>query len=186
MTDNRELINRILEIELNMFLNVPTYRPVACRESPEGFKLVRGSSFAAWSREALESYLNDLSAAVQKGINLMTQKYARMDNLIPPINTNPLIDNIVEIEEQWQAEVRKKYPCIVGSQSAGQAAGPSNFARYLRTELETYSDETLRCYYENLNAALGKGENLSEKIYGMIYRGLGYSSLEEANSALHE
>jgi hypothetical protein len=37
-----------------------------------------------------------------------------------------------------------------------------------------------------LNAALGKGENLSEKIYGMIYRGLGYSSLEEANSALHE
>lgn len=184
--DCSELINKILDIELNMFLNVPTRRPAACQENTGGFKLVRGSGFAAWSREALESYLNDLSAAVQKGINLMTIKYARMDNLIPPVNTNPLINKIVEIEERWQSEVRKNYPFIVGSQGAGQADGSSNFARYLKTELETYSDETLGYYYENLRAALERGENLSEKVYGLIYGELGYSSLEEANSALHE
>lgn len=186
MADKSGLINKILEIELDMFLNVPSRRPAACQENTRGFKLVRGSGFATWSGEALESYLNDLSAAVQKGINLMTIKYARMDNLIPPVNTNPLIKKIVEIEERWQSEVRKNYPFIVGSQGAGQASEPSNFARYLRAELETYSDETLGYYYENLRAALERGENLSEKVYGLIYRGMGYSSLEAANNALGE
>ena len=183
MADNSELINKILEIELNMFLNVPTHQPVACQENADGFKLVRGSGFAMWSREALESYLEDLFAAARKDINLMTVKYARMDSIIPPINTNPLINRIVEIEEQWEAEVRKKYPSIVISQGAEQAGG-SNFARYLKVEIETYSDKTIMLYYENLMVALEKGKNLSEKVYGLIYKQLGFASLEEASSAI--
>jgi len=37
-----------------------------------------------WSKEMLESYFDDLVIAQKKGRNLVTEKYARMDNLIPP------------------------------------------------------------------------------------------------------
>ena len=45
MADYSELINKILEIELEMFVNVPSLRPAACQENAGGFKLVRGSGF---------------------------------------------------------------------------------------------------------------------------------------------
>jgi len=183
VSEKEKLIEKVLSIELNMFLKVPAEHPTICQENREGFRLVRGSVFETWSEKTLASYLNDLFGALRKGINLMTQKYARMDDLIPPLNDNPLIDKIVEIEEKWQAEVRNKYPNIIKQQSSRFTGDQRHvFAKYLRSELETYSDQTLNSYYEDLKDALEKGKNLSEERYSIMFKRLGYSSLEEVNS----
>lgn len=188
MLDKRKLIDKILSIELNMFLKVPTPQPTRCQENREGFKLMRGSIFETWSENTLESYLNDLFEAARKGINLLTQKYARMENLIPPINKNPLIDEIVAMEENWQEEVRQKYPAIIGGGYTGNCGDPSIgcsfFSNYLKSELETYSNQTLESYYHDLVQAKQEGKNILEERYTILFKWLGYNSLIEANESL--
>ena len=97
MSAKEHLIEKILELELNMFLNVPSRYPASCQENPDAFRLYRRVQFSVWSQETLQSYLDDLSQAKEKGDNLMTLKYARMENLIPPLNENPIIDRIVQM-----------------------------------------------------------------------------------------
>jgi hypothetical protein len=87
----------------------------------------------------------------------------------------------VKIESEWQSEVRRKYPHILGG---GEVCDAGGFEIYLRGELETYSDQTLELYYQDLVQALKGGRNLSEERYGNMSLKLGYSSLEEHENAL--
>jgi hypothetical protein len=114
-----------------------------------------------WPTEMLESYLDDLVTAQKNGRNLVTEKYARMDNLIPPLNTNPLIAKIVEIETKWQEEIKEQFPATYDRLCLGktQARDGSDFSIYLRCELETYSDKTIDLYYQHVKKALDKNEN---------------------------
>ncbi|MDY6918203.1 MAG: DUF4125 family protein [Chloroflexota bacterium] len=175
------LIEEILKLEFDMFQRVPTVSPTVCQESEGGFRLVRGSGFETWSEATLESYRDDLLRAMGEGRNLLTEKYARMDDLIPCLNFNPLIDDIIKIESEWQSEARSKYPRILGGGEACQAEG---FETYLRGELETYSDQTLDLYYRDISQGLREGRNLAEERYLKMSLKLGYSSLEEHENAL--
>ncbi len=182
-----ELIKDILKIELEMFKQVRAAAPSPCQENTDGFVLVRGAAFTNWSEQTLACYLQDLQAARQDGRNLMTEKYARMDNLIPCLNDNPLIDDIMAIEIEWEKEVRAKYPHVVGRPSqegAEKEDGLAHFQNYLRSELETYSDDTLLSYYTDLMAAVGNSENLAEKTFAAIFRRRGFASLAEAEAYL--
>ncbi len=60
MADKRNLIESILDLELNMFLNVRSEVPVSCQENPEAFRLHRRAQFSIWSEETLRSYHSDL------------------------------------------------------------------------------------------------------------------------------
>jgi len=102
MCDKGSVIESILDLELNMFLNVRSEVPVNCRENPEAFRLHRRAQLSVWSEETLCSYHSDLVDAEQQGRNLMTLKYARMEDLIPPLSTNPIIDAIVEMALEAQ------------------------------------------------------------------------------------
>ena len=180
-----EVIEDILKLELEMFKQVHTAAPISCQENTDAFVLVRGAAFANWSEQTLACYLQDLQAARQEGRNLMTEKYARMDNLIPCLNDSPLIDDIMAIEIEWEKEVRAKYPHVVGrpfQEGAETEAEMAHFKNYLRSELETYSDDTLLSYYTNLLAAVGNSENLAEKTFAAIFRRRGFSSLAEAEA----
>lgn len=170
------LISQILEKEFYMFQRVPTVSPTACQESEGGFRLVRGSAFETWSEATLESYHEDLLSAMRENRNLLTEKYARMDNLIPCLNSNPIIDDIVRIESEWQAEVRRKYPHIL---RGGELCQAGSFENYLHSELETYSDQTLELYFQDISQALKEGKNLAQERYLKMAQKLGYSSLEE-------
>ena len=186
MTEHQDIIEQILDIELYMFQRVRSAGPAPCQSVPDNFRKIRGSIYEMWTKEMLQSYLNDLKVAQKKGRNLVTEKYARMDNLIPPLNTNPLIDKIVGIEAKWQEEIEVKYPAIYNRmcRSTNPAQDGSNFSVYLKGELETYSDNTLELYYENAKKTLEKGENPALRALERLIKKGGYNDLDHAEKVL--
>jgi hypothetical protein len=168
-----ELVQEIISIELRMFLTVQTAGPTTCQEQPETFKLMRRAGFHVLSTETLESYIQDLEEALDEDRNLVTLKYARIDELIPCLNDNPIIGKIVEIEERWLKELEKRYPLTFRNR-ADFAAGI-----YLRSELETYSDRTLELYLKDLTKALDEGRNLTAERYTYLFKQLGYNSIDD-------
>lgn len=94
---NQNAIDQILDIEWAMFQRVKSASPVPCQSAPTSFRKIRGANFEMWTDAMLKSYLSDLEAAHKKEKNLITEKYARMDGLIPPLN-NTLISEIAMIE----------------------------------------------------------------------------------------
>jgi hypothetical protein len=120
------LIGRILEIELDWFLTVNPQLTAECQQHPKTFKLIRESIFETWSEKTLRLYLENLIGAQSKGRNLMKEKYAKMENLMPCVNISPTIYEITKIEERWQKEALSKYPQVF-KRGAGEG-----FATYLR------------------------------------------------------
>jgi hypothetical protein len=186
MKNKQELIQDVIDRELDMFLNVPAREPATCQENPGAFRFYRGVLFSVWSEPALESYRDDLIRADAKGLNLLTLKYARMENSIPPLSENPLIDQIVEIEIAWAKELAAKYPKLHGRGRPIDEDGPrgTSMKTYLCGELETYSDNTLALYYQNQIQFLERKENLAEKVLLSTVTGAGYGSLQEAEDSL--
>ena len=188
MPDNRkQLIEKILDIETSMIQRVPSKVRAQCQESPETFRLMRGPQFVDWSEDTLQSYYNDLVEAERKGDNLLTLKYARMDNLIACINLDPLIDKISQIQFEWQKELASKYPNL--SSQTGRSVqettepgmmGRVGFKAYLMAELETYSHNTLKLLYDDILECKRKGINMSKDIYLELVTKLGFNSLEQA------
>ena len=170
---SEELLHDIVAIELRMFLTVQTADPTTCQEQPETFKLMRRAGFHVLSAETLQSYLQDLQEALDEDRNLITLKYARIDELIPCLNNNPAIGKIVDIEERWFKELEQKYPLTFRNR-AEFAAGT-----YLRSELETYSDRTLELYLKDVTKALQEGRKLTAERYTYLFKQLGYNSIDD-------
>jgi hypothetical protein len=184
--ENRELIDAILDIELQMFLTVPSLEPASCQQNPARFKVMRGAQFAAWSNATLESYLEDLKDAAAAGRNLMQLKYARMDSLIPPLTDSPLVEETLRVQVRWQRELEARYPFFLKRGRAVEdtetEGAHTSFARYLRGELETYSERTLALLRKDVSGYEARGLNMSGEIYTAMVTALGYTSLEDAEA----
>jgi len=180
MSENKQrIVEQILEIEVEMFLRVPADREPSCRAHMEDMQLHRRAQFAGWSQQTCASYLEDLKKAKAAGKNLMTLKYARMDDLIPPLSRNPLIPRIRERFLHWQKEVLERYPNIMRG-----ARDLDDFSNYLAAELETYSDETLELLDADVEACLRDGGNMSLEVYRFLAGKEGYASLEQMEESL--
>jgi len=183
----KELIDRILTVELSMFLTVRTVGRAACQDHPEEFRQNRAAQFFTWSEKTLTSYLEDLMAAEEEGKNLMTMKYARMVNQIPCLNDDPLIEKIVAIQTSWQKDLVARYPCLMGRarviESRQDTDWQTSFETYLRGELETYSGKTLRSLYEDIQRYEQDHQNMNQRLYDFLIKDLGYESLDEAEKA---
>ncbi len=188
MSEKDQLIENILQLELEMFLNVRSRYPVSCQENPDAFRFHRGAQFSVWSEEALQSYLDDLIKAKDQDHNLMTLKYARMENLIPVLKTNPIIDKIVHMEVEAQREMLLRYPDALGQGRPleDDSTGATSFKTYLRGELETYSDRTLELLHRDIQEARDRGENWVQQLYTNLFRKLGYNSLDEVEELARE
>ena len=188
MSNRENLIAAIVEVELEMFISVKSNEPAPCQQQPDAFRDIRTSIYEFWSEETLESYFKDIIAAQSLGRNLFTEKYARMDNLIPPLNDDPLIGKIFDVEVKWQEEIREKYPALYShvGRNVDSKESESDFANYLRCELETYSHNTLELYYENLQQALARGENFAETSLERLALKGGYKSLAHAEEVLSQ
>ncbi len=184
MEKRDRIVEAILEIELAMFLTVNSRKTSCCQDYPEEFKLNRRAQFAPWSMQTLSSYLEDVQAAQSAGINLMRQKYARMQGLAGNENSHPIIDEILPLAMNWQKEMFRKYPGIMSGARPltdnMEADRMTSFETYTRGELETYSLRTLRLLHSDMILMRERGLNWSEAIYESLVQGSGYSSLEEA------
>jgi len=180
------LLERVLDLEWDMFVRVKSAQSVVCQSAPDKFRAVRGSVFTMWTAEMLSAYLEQLECAKVRGRNLLTEKYARMDNLIPPLTDSPYIDEIVEINEFWQRELEEKYPALYKRccRTMEETGDGKNFSIYLRSELETYGDSTLGLYYLNVKNAYDKNLNLSIEALEHLVQKSGYKNLEHAESCL--
>ena len=190
MTDERQkkLIDEILDLELAMFMTVPSRGPAPCREHPDSFRLMRRAQFESWSENTLKHYLNDVKAATQRSENLMTLKYARMEGLVPQANDSPLIERIVEIQADWHREVARKFPFFSRTSrpvdDSPDRPGSVSFTTYLRGELETYSNRTLAALYDDMQTVKDQGGNMAEDIFNRIVQAMGFESLDEAEKRL--
>lgn len=155
MDRKQELIGKIMDMEWEMFSSVQNRGGRAsCQEDPDTFGIIRTSNFQTWSEGALESYLDDLEEARAAGRNLMTEKYARMEGIIPTLNPEvlPLIDQIVQRECRWVEELLEKYPDIKMARpiySSQDTPFAVSSETYSRGELETYSKRTLELYHQD-------------------------------------
>jgi len=183
----KDLIDRVLKIELTMFLTVRAIGQPVCQEHPEEFKRNRTAQFFTWSEKTLSSYLDDLLSAEEKGGNLMTMKYARMGNQIPCLNDDPMIEKIIEIQTAWQKDMFARYPHLMGGARAIESRQDTDlytsFESYLRAELETYSGKTLGFLYGDIQRYQQDNQNMNQRLYDFLVKDLGYDSLDEAEKA---
>lgn len=173
----------------------------SCQDDRETFVLMRTSQFTPWAEEVLASYQQDLNRAAEEGWNLLTEKYARMMEHTAPQQYAQLADRLPErsaerlqlqellisIMMRWTREVERRFPHLMGRGRNLSSAqdGPWNVSSetYLRGELGTYSDETLRLYAQMVLELLSQGKNLVEQNMDCMARGYGYRSLEDAETA---
>ncbi len=177
------LIDEILAIEWRMFTALRSSNAAPCQKRPQSFQDIRASLFETWPDRLLCAYLNDLMNARQQGTNLVRDKYARMDQLIPsPVN--PEIERIIEIETRWQQAVERDYPKIAQRccRTVRHEGQQTDFGTYLRGELHGYSKETLQCYRAHIHSAQQHGINLAHKALEILLKRYGYGSLAEAEA----
>ena len=179
-----ELIDQITAIEQEMFVAVKTEGECACQADIDSFVFHRRVQFAAWDECTLSLYLDHIFSNWQQGVNLMTIKYARMEDQIPPYSQNPLIEKITAQSVAWQREVREAYPKLMARSrpitDADAPPGVRSFERYFSCELETYSDDVLQSLMDHMQKSAQAGENLSlvsYEFYGEAdgVRGFGHS-----------
>lgn len=165
-----EMMNEIVERELAMFLSTPNQGGTAdCQQRPETFKLMREMAHSFHNDAFLQSYLHDLREAEKTGRNFMVEKYALMDDLIPPLSDSPLLDEIANAESAWLEEAAQKYPAKI------RRNGSNIFHKYLRSELQTLSPASLDLYAEEMREAVRQGRNPVIERHEWLARKLGGS-----------
>ncbi len=194
------MIEKIVKTEWSMFSSVKDASGITyCQQDPQTFCLMRVSQASIWQDDTLASYLNDLKNAGLFGVNLMTEKYARMMESTHPVeyeqikNRLPtltpvliqIVDQILAYFSKWDEEVARRYPKfrLLGRK------GQDNFnntttVTYLRAELLTYSATTLNLCLRDAKNASDNQINLAEKILEGTAQFYGYSSLSELEHKL--
>lgn len=183
----KTLVAAIIDIERDMFINVPTNGICRCKADLDSLGSHRKAQFMAWSLRTLESYFDDLEVAQRTGLNLMHQKYAIMNKQIEGQIDDHILDRILDIQLKWQGAVIEKYPNMMRQARPLSASADTDdctsFETYLRGEFASYSRRTLRLLYEDCRIKLAQGVNISEEIYSFLAIDLGYASLQEAEMA---
>lgn len=197
-----DIIERMIEIEYRMFDQVNEGGARAsCQDDKETFYAMRRCQFTGWNEPMRQSYLADLIEAEELGVNLVTEKYAHMmrytapkeyeqiKSLLRPVSAEKedLVNEIHAISMNWSRQLHEQYPHIAaGGRSldddeASQFGGTS-ISTYLRGELLTYSENTLRAYRGWQEALLEKGENMDRTILEETVKLYGFASLAEAEA----
>ena len=193
------VITEIVQREWDFFQKVQNEGGRAdCQDDPQTFQIMRRSQFLAWSERARESYLEDLIAAKESGRNLLTEKYAymmkftasedfaRIEKLLPPITEEKerLAEELAQIHIEWRISFENRYPRLAGKgrplRSEEDTVFRTSFESYLKGELYTYSEKTLKLCLEDAKMMQEKGENQSIAIMQNTVRAYGYRTLEEA------
>jgi hypothetical protein len=173
-----------------------------CQDDAETFRLMRKSQFLTWDVATIASYHADLQRAAQLGRNLLQEKFARMmastapeqyaafAHLLPQLSVwqQRCIGIIVETQLDWREDFARRYPGLSSQarniHTTDDSANATSFETYLRGELATYSEDTLRAYARMTNDAVCEGRNLIAETMEHTARFYGYAGLDAAEKKL--
>lgn len=200
VSETEQLIFDIAQMEWELFQNVQnTGGRASCQNDPDTFFKMRMSQWMVYSKETLESYMEDLESSIRQGRNLIFEKYGFMMETtypeefeeikehLPKVSpeTEKMIDEMADIHVKWDKAVYEKYPHIrkngrVFRSSEDSVYNGSSSESYLRGEYKTYSPKTVELIYEQVKQAENAGKNLLERIIENEVKFYGYQSLEDA------
>lgn len=200
--NGQEMINRILNLEWEMFHNVNGDTRAVCQQNRQTFEIMRRAQYEAWSDEAVAAFLEDIEAAHAEGRNLSREKYIHMMKTTDPEgykafkNELPAADPVREalVGRLWEKyciqteRMREKYPILaLGGRplyAADASEGVTSIETYQTGEMMTYSVKTLRALLSHMEALEAAGTDLAYEIQCNTVKGLGYPSMDAAEQAM--
>lgn len=196
--DRENLIEEIVQMEWEAFDKVENKGGRAdCQDDYGTFYIMRKSQYMTWNKELLLSFLKDLKAAKEVGWNMISEKYARMmestfkeeyeklKDKLPFVSDEKktLVEQIVKIQVDWMESFAEEYPNVAKNARVIHTSEDTYFSTsyetYLRGELLTYSDETLKLYGQFIVSLAKENQNLAKMIMENTSKLYGYSSLME-------
>ena len=117
-------------------------------------------------------------------------EYEKIKEKLPYLSPEKkqIIEEIVKIQVGFMEELAARYPKVAGTARSIHTYedNPFNtsYETYLRGELSTYSDETLKRYGRFIVSLASKGDNLAMRIMGNTAKLYGYASLDELEERL--
>ena len=178
------LEEEILEKEWKYFSNLNNIGGRAdCQDNREDFIIMRKSQWETFNEETLLSYLEDLNSKN----NPLFQKYAQMMKYNSPEEykkikdilekasdeKTDLVNKIMFIYMEWEKEFFERYPIFSSMGRPLYSSEDDNIETsietYLRGELLSYSEKTLKLYLnyvidnkeKNINLAIKNMDNLA-------------------------
>lgn len=169
-----------------------------CQNNPETFAVMRRAQFTAWGEELVESWHKDLLDAKAQGRNLLSEKYAWMMRQtapyefrliskylhFPTILAEEMMEEIIETEVYWMEQYEKQYPYMASGnrpvRSKMDTEYETSFETYLRGELHTYSEHTLKLYLDMVRNLKKEGKSLSLIIMDAMVKAYGYKDIDDA------
>lgn len=196
--DKAYLVEEIVKMEWEAFDKVENKGGRAdCQDDYDTFYIMRKSQYMTWNVMLLQSFLKDLKKAKEVGWNLISEKYARMmestyreeyerlKDKLPDVSDEKkaLVEQIVKIQVEWMENFSKEYPNVAKNARVIHTSEDTYFSTsyetYLRGELLTYSDETLKLYGQFIVSIAKENQNLAKMIMENTAKLYGYTSLME-------
>lgn len=196
--DKKLLIENIIALEWEAFDKVENEGGRAdCQDDYETFYIMRKSQYLTWNVPLLQSFLTDLIAAKEAGWNMISEKYARMmestckeeyDKLkdkLPFVSEEKkaVVEQIVAIQVGFMEEFAKEFPKVAGNarviHTSEDTFFRTSYETYLRGELLTYSDDTLKRYGQFIVSLAREKKNLAKMIMENTAHMYGYKDLSE-------
>lgn len=173
-----------------------------CQDDWFTFSIMRQSQYLTWDHVMLLQYIYDFDRELERGHNLVEEKYGRMmESTAPeryremqerfPVITpekKEIIEKIVALQVAWMEEFAAEYPHMAGNARSihtyEDSGWDTSYETYLRGEISTYSDKMLELYGRYIAAHAAAGRNLAAEIMAHSAHMYGYESLEDAEAGL--
>ncbi len=182
--EKEKIINEILEKEWKYFSNLNNIGGRAdCQDNREDFIIMRKSQWETFNEETLLSYLEDLNSKnnplFQKYAQMMkynsSEEYEKIKDILEKASDEKtdLVNKIMFIYMEWEKEFFERYPIFSSMGRPLYSSEDDNIETsietYLRGELLSYSEKTLKLYLnyviynkeKNINLAIKNMDNLA-------------------------
>ena len=192
--EKEKIIEKILEKEWKYFSNLNNIGGRAdCQDNREDFIIMRKSQWETFNEETLLSYLEDLNSKN----NPLFQKYAQMMKYNSPEEyekikdilekaseeKTDLVNKIMFIYMEWEKEFFERYPIFSSMGRPLYSSEDDNIETsietYLRGELLSYSEKTLKLYLNYVIDNKEKNINLAIKNMDNLARMQGFNDSDE-------
>ena len=192
--EKEKIIKEILEKEWKYFSNLNNIGGRAdCQDNREDFIIMRKSQWETFNEETLLSYLEDLNSKN----NPLFQKYAQMMKYNSPEEyekikdilekasdeKTDLVNKIMFIYMEWEKEFFERYPIFSSMGRPLYSSEDDNIETsietYLRGELLSYSEKTLKLYLNYVIDNKEKNINLAIKNMDNLARMQGFNDSDE-------